>query len=819
MATQQLHQLAQIKLRELSRQQRRLTARYDELEAAARSEQTPLPARLDALLAGLASLSFAQTPLHPTADEIRQQTEVLRLEATYGQGDHELLQRSLDRLLDELARGRTRVTFAHVFGLLIEEHLETSGLRATPLPPGEEHEELLQPPPARPRSAALLGQIFASRARAFEPLRDRLAERKLPLVKRPSAGYVHTLLGRIVRGHLTSPSLREAAAAAHGSAAIEGELADVLAIMLDHLDEWDWPERGISLWLEEEHGKTRISLDEGLLDALLLAHVGSAWLSAFLPWRDQVGRISSDESPHLFRLPPPPVLPDAPNTDELRRFHHDSVRRLLDERLVQQNHALAQGLNDLDNSYTPRTLTQWSTQDQLLNSVHSHLTACHAHDPAQEQWVLQFDLKDFFPSIDHTVLLDCLQQLGAAPRWLRFVERYLAVPVATPSGPHRLKRGLPASRSLSWVFSELLLLPLEIAVFDATGLVMLRAIDDCVVIAPGREQLVQAWSIVRSFVEQLGLALNPEKCGAVCVLPGSAPRANGDGLPTTRPRWGALRLAHDGSWQVDQPRLEALRTWTARKFASAASTLQASASYSTEMLYLARTLGLSVRLGEGHLERIASILAETHQHLAAPGRGASELLKARAAELEGTTTGPAIPSPLLYWPVTAGGLGLLQPMILVQGLQQSHQSTIKPPEPPPLKEWQELAAEWQPGSPRKSLKEMEQRLAPMFKRWTSYFEELNTPPFMHNPEESAALKPLIADFIRRGTELGEREQSSLSPYWRRVIHTYGPPLLDAVGTFRFLPAELVPLPLLFGQKIAPPKTPIEVSTSDDDVPF
>ena len=82
----------------------------------------------------------------------------------------------------------------------------------------------------------------------------------------------------------------------------------------------------------------------------------------------------------------------------------------------------------------------------------------------------------------------------------------------------------------------------------------------------------------------------------------------------------------------------------------------------------------------------------------------------------------------------------------------------------------------------------------------------------------------MADFIQRGSELGGREQVSLGVYWQWVVYTYGLPLLDAVGSFRFLLTELVPLPLILeGQNVVDIEAPRPANQppprTDDDIPF
>ena len=61
------------------------------------------------------------------------------------------------------------------------------------------------------------------------------------------------------------------------------------------------------------------------------------------------------------------------------------------------------------------------------------------------------------------------------------------------------------------------------------------------------------------------------------------------------------------------------------------------------------------------------------------------------------------------------------------------------------------------------------------------------------------MEALVNDFIRRGSEMSNRHQAGLSPYWRWILYIYGPQILDLLGTFRFLITELVPLQLIIQQ--------------------
>ena len=79
---------------------------------------------------------------------------------------------------------------------------------------------------------------------------------------------------------------------------------------------------------------------------------------------------------------------------------------------------------------------------------------------------------------------------------------------------------------------------------------------------------------------------------------------------------------------------------------------------------------------------------------------------------------------------------------------------------------------------------------------------------------------MIQDFIARGTEVAGRKQVTLRAYWQWVVYTYGPPLLESLGTFRFLLTELVPLGLIFAQGTGEADDLTEEMTgSGEEIPF
>src|SRR5262249_21935830 len=83
----------------------------------------------------------------------------------------------------------------------------------------------------------------------------------------------------------------------------------------------------------------------------------------------------------------------------------------------------------------------------------------------------------------------------------------------------------------------------------------------------------------------------------------------------------------------------------------------------------------------------------------------------------------------------------------------------------------------------------------MSELWAMIYRNLVVPVEAAWPPAPDAIVRVLEDFIKRGGEVSGRPQEGLTAYWRWVVCGYGPALLEALGTFRFLMTELVPLHL------------------------
>jgi hypothetical protein len=104
--------------------------------------------------------------------------------------------------------------------------------------------------------------------------------------------------------------------------------------------------------------------------------------------------------------------------------------------------------------------------------------------------------------------------------------------------------------------------------------------------------------------------------------------------------------------------------------------------------------------------------------------------------------------------------------------------------------------DWKPPIPPDTVEEnwsREQRA------WLAYFNGWMYDIPIQLPDSTNRVGQLVDDFLKRGKELSGGEQQSLSDYWKWIIVTYGPQILERFGTFRFLLTRLVPV-LLIVQK-------------------
>ena len=797
--------ITQMKLGELRVQRERLLTAYDSL-ARALSAMPDDADQLALLYHRLRQMTFAQHPLHP---DIANLEPILHDISYSARPATETITFWRDRLLRTLAQGRLRADIVYVFGRLLEEWAEhdspaavlreqSSAMRSTYIA------EATAPMPDVPEPA-LLDAAIAALDRASPGFRSRLASALTAAMREPvTSDELIQTLHRIAENSHYTDALRQQAQTFEHDPLLLKEFADALTIMLMRLDEWQWPEEGVPAHVVWTPLKWRLFVDAPLPAACLLDLIGRRWYaelhegrsgatpmwrfrrSAFIHTRRLLERVGAND-PTMSR----PV--DIWTTAEATARVAAEPQAPLDYGSIHELRArYAAQCADFDtrDSYGAKNAGTWGGMETMLGVINAEIRTGQAAFPNRPQYVLKLDLKGFYPTLPHPLLSAVLARLGLPDALHRFVARFVAIPVATDGGTQRFTQGIPNEHSLSDVLAECVLLLLDVWVREQAQVQVFRVIDDMCLVAADPAEAQKAWQAIQSFCDGFGLAISAEKSGAVAiggVLP--------EGLPTTPVRWLMLQLTKDGLWAVNERTYAAYLDQIRQIVRATPGVFGQVAVYNASIDYLVRALALGLDLGDSHRSAVNGAMQRWHDAFWDEGRGLGDVLRAQLTAQEGVGH---LPQAWLYWPLTAGGLGLSHAGVVAAsyslGLLQ--REAIRPPRTRGA-DWQNTAGDW-----------------------ALYYQQWLKPVVAQSPEPDSVMETLVDDFIRRGAEISSGKQTRLSSYWRWIVYLYGPAIRDTFGTFRFLMTEYVPVQLI-GQKYrASGETDDAADGLDpDDLPF
>ncbi len=753
-----------MKLRELRKQRTHFHSAYTTLatQVAAAPDE---PARVQVLYDGLRAIQFADQPLHPTVANL----DPLLLTAAHGQAPPATLAYWRAALDTERVQGARRAELVYLFGALLEEwsftpRRDLAAQAEAQAQRGHLLQHLLHPPaPTDPtRLTAWCASWGGTPAERAPYWTDTVGAHWRGRV---TGGEVTTALQAIATDRDRAPSRRREARQLATQAVLVKELADALTIQLDQLDTWTWPAGGVRTIARWNHRKWRLFFDEDLPTACLLELLGTRWSTAvqdFFPYlvrceaaRREAARATGDEEEvEVLR------------EDRANRIEYGSVltrRQTLRRKLQARNQ---QGGYRASGDQPLLQAIQW---------VQAEIQLARAAFPDEPLYVLKADLADFYPSLPHALLLTLLAACGLTPDQQAFFARWLAVPLHTEQAVQSATRGVPTSRRLSHCLGDLVLRLLDTALDSIPTVQTIRVGDDLCLVTPSADAAQQAWDTVQAFCAATGLQLNAEKCGAMAIG-GPLPA----GLPPTPPTWLLLALDPHGTWTVHAP---ALRTYieAARQQIAAAPTLIAQVeSYNRQVGYLSMAVALDAALGPAHRASAVQALFTFAGTVGAAGASMIAALQAQiTACFPDVSALPEVPEAWFYWPLTAGGLGLRQVSILAVQVVPPRQEA-RPPAVPPRRR-----ATW------------DRRM----NVWSRYYESLLEPAVQRLPVTGTVMETQVEDFIARGAELSAGGQETLATYWRWVLYLDGPEILHALGTFRFLITELVPVQLITGGRL------------------
>ncbi|GER91317.1 hypothetical protein KDW_54790 [Dictyobacter vulcani] len=794
MITKNEYLIAQTKLQELRRQRPRLARAYRELEQ--QLEQTPTTLQqLRLLFTGLRKITMAGIALHPDVANLEPMLNGLQL-------SEETIAFWRSRLTKELPQGRLRSDLIYIFGALLEEwvHEKSEGTNSHPVET-EISAQLLEAacqPTETLSDFSLLDDLFAERTLKGKNIATRFqALAKNVLRERITTSELKEVLEHLSVSPFCSATIHRQAKHFLQDSIMCKEMADALSIQLTHLNEWNWPEDGVNYFPFWTMSKWRLFISYELFTMCFLEALGTRLQNVFQEFllvecaeRDEqllamLKEPSQDDNEVLFqqtlqqyRLADSDIWinllshPDRELTfKDFKAFFkqppfHSSivaVRQRLRERL--------QGASTTLDGYESRRKVDGMRS--TLQFINTEIQLARAAFPDTPLYVLKLDVKDFYPSLPHDLLIAVLERYGFSPADLAFFRTFLEVQVQRGDEKAYIWRGVPLHHRFSNVLGEMVLKLLDQHILRNARVQVIRLVDDICILTPYADEAVKAWQAAQEFCQQTGLTLNQEKCGAVCIG-GSLPEQ----LPRSLPSWLLLKLNEQGVWQVDLEGFDTYREQARQRVLHYPSLLTQIEVYNLHAKHLIRATAMDSDLGETHRKSIDVVARRFHQAFFGQGHGIVDALHQAIRErFLDNDMNITLPEAWFYWPITAGGCGLTLSMITASGYAEQWVSEDKKTIPAKLTAtWQRAGNDW------------------------AYFysSHINHVP-MKAPTTTPGMEVLVNDFIHRSNELGYRSQHTLGPYWRWIVYIYGPQIIDHLGTFRFLNTELVPLHIILQQ--------------------
>ncbi|HUE74248.1 MAG TPA: reverse transcriptase domain-containing protein [Pirellulaceae bacterium] len=786
MASSTVQFISQVKLGELRHQRTLLVETYQRLEQECAAQ--PAVEALMTLYHGLRAIKVAGKPLHPDLENLE-----LLLDGTAPSPEIVAFWRK--RLESEVAAGRLRADIVYLFGALLGEWGNSNASRQPFLELRERTQELLlkqavtSSEDAGRQATLLLSEIFAGLGDRLKSAPEKIAETMSKWIE--SGTFVGSQSAVIARDIDQPAAIRKEAQRIKENEVLDQEFRDALGIVTRDPRDWNWPAEGVKARTLWTRNKWRLFPELSLVDLSIVNRFGDFWSGAIQSaYSDATRKINRLSRYHkLLDLKAPEVIIE--NERRMLRSEReridlgwyepvdpwDGTPPLLDDGPVagivsRRAHAQAE-------------LREWTGggyygaygANRLVSLVHAEVQTLRAAFPDRPFFIANLDIRDYFASIPHHVLLRMLQELGMPEVGVAAVRRFLEVPYLVGGQVTRARRGVPMGQSLSHWLAEWLLRLMERFLHQRAKVRIIRQIDDICLLAPTAEDVVAAWRAAHVFLESCGLAVNREKCGALAIG-AEVPEE----LPSARPRWGLLELTAAGDWKVHEETFQTFLSDTRGHLLARHSLLARVTLYNAHLRFLTSSLGLALDLGDVHRDSINDALRRFEGELFGPGSDIVAGLRSSIAEryLEGTNLSH-LPESWMYWPITAGGMGLRSAVVLGGQYQRAFEEQKQKRAPLPVG----VPANSQTGDAA----------------WAAYHEDKLRQLDPAKPKESKQMKTLVDDFIARGQEISGGKQQGLSDYWRWVLSIYGPEILDKFGTFRFLLTDLVPLQLIHEQLI------------------
>ncbi|KAL9636896.1 MAG: hypothetical protein Q9204_002079 [Flavoplaca sp. TL-2023a] len=506
------------------------------------------------------------------------------------------------------------------------------------------------------------------------------------------------ILGLLASDLLTDAK-KQVLLAMNQDAEARGDILDVLNMRMNTLDDWTWPEAGVSTEQRWSAGaKYRFFHDEDLMDALLLRFVGVKWsvqifksLSTFAksqPLLSQLNLVSDNERKRRENY-------FGPGKDH--RFGVQGGRLATYE----ADFFLAQLLKDeqdIDREYDQDYEQEEANWDNdqgseqgdeeggskirkspaelnvlLLQLLNAEVAVAKGLD--RELVVLQSDFKSFGPSIPHSTIAAVLSFFGVSKKWIGFFVRALEMPIIVEEAGVKTNvrvrtRGTPNSSPLADCLSELMLFCLDYSCWQRTSGLRLYRLHDDFWLWGSEDACVRGWFAITDFAKVMGLELNKEKTGCVRVSKATVPLA--PSLPLGDVRWGFLRLSQTGDFLLDDSLVEIHISRLITQLALSESVfawIRIWNSYGVK--FVMSKLGgdrPANSSGAEHIARMQRCFAKIHNRVFEGERNVASYLR-RELKQRFPSCPADVPDAFIFLPAKFGGLGVYNPFIKLRQLE------------------------------------------------------------------------------------------------------------------------------------------------------